>query len=73
MFSLRTREDKDVIKVNNTKNVKKVSKSVLNEGLKSSRHIHEFIRGNCHDHDRTYPYSAYPNLSTPIPSHQNHP
>ena len=26
----------------------------------------------CHDHDRTYPYSPYPNLSTPIPSHLNH-
>ena len=28
--------------------------------------------GNCHDHDRTYPYMPYPDLSTPIPSHLNH-
>ena len=27
---------------------------------------------NCHDHDRTYPYLPYPDLSTPIPSHLNH-
>ena len=27
----------------------------------------------CHDRDRTYPYSPYPDLSTPILSHQNHP
>ena len=27
----------------------------------------------CHDRDRTYPYSPYPDLSIPIPSHQNHP
>ena len=26
----------------------------------------------CHDRDCTYPYSPYPDLSTPIPSHQNH-
>ena len=26
----------------------------------------------CHNRDRTYPYSPYPDLSTPIPSHQNH-
>ena len=26
----------------------------------------------CHDRDRTYPYSPYPNLSTPTPSHLNH-
>ena len=26
----------------------------------------------CHNCDRTYPYSPYPDLSTPIPSHQNH-
>ena len=26
----------------------------------------------CHNRDRTYPYSPYPNLSTPIPSHLNH-
>ena len=26
----------------------------------------------CHDRDRTYPYSLYSDLSTPIPSHQNH-
>ena len=26
----------------------------------------------CHDHDRTYPYTPYPDLSTPIPSHLNH-
>ena len=26
----------------------------------------------CHDHDRTYPYLPYPDLSMPIPSHQNH-
>ena len=30
------------------------------------------VLGRCHDHDRTYPYSPYPNLSTPIPSHLNH-
>ena len=46
MFSLRMREDKDVIKVNNTKNVKEVSNSVLDEGLESSRRIHKSIRGN---------------------------
>ena len=46
MFSLRTREDKNVIKVNNTKNVEKVSKSVLDEGLESSRRIRKSIRGN---------------------------
>ena len=28
--------------------------------------------GNCHDRDRTYPYTPYPDLSTPIPSHLNH-
>ena len=27
---------------------------------------------SCHDHDRTYPYTPYPDLSTPIPSHLNH-
>ena len=27
---------------------------------------------HCHDHDRTYPYRPYPDLSTPIPSHLNH-
>ena len=26
----------------------------------------------CHDHDRTYPYTPYPDLSTPILSHLNH-
>ena len=26
----------------------------------------------CHDRDRTHPYSPYPDLSTPIPSHLNH-
>ena len=26
----------------------------------------------CHDRDRTYPYTPYPDLSTPIPSHMNH-
>ena len=26
----------------------------------------------CHNRDRTYPYSPYPDLSMPIPSHQNH-
>ena len=26
----------------------------------------------CHNHDRTYPYRPYPDLSTPIPSHLNH-
>ena len=26
----------------------------------------------CHDRDRTYPYLPYPDLSMPIPSHQNH-
>ena len=28
--------------------------------------------GECHDRDRTYPHLSYPDLSTPIPSHQNH-
>ena len=28
--------------------------------------------GQCHDRDRTYPYTPYPDLSTPIPSHLNH-
>ena len=32
----------------------------------------QLIAGMCHDRDRTYPYSPYPDLSTPIPSHQNH-
>ena len=32
----------------------------------------ELSNQNCHDHDRTYPYSPYPDLSMPIPSHQNH-
>ena len=27
----------------------------------------------CHNHDRTHPYSPYPNLSMSFPSHQNHP
>ena len=27
----------------------------------------------CHNHDCTYPYLPYPNLSMPIPSHQNYP
>ena len=27
----------------------------------------------CHDRDRTHPYSPYSDLSTPSPSHQNHP
>ena len=26
----------------------------------------------CHDRDRTYPYTPYPDLSTPILSHLNH-
>ena len=30
------------------------------------------MRRQCHDRDRTYPYSPYPDPSTPIPSHQNH-
>ena len=30
------------------------------------------LRGSCHDRDCTYPYSPYPDLSTPIPSHLNH-
>ena len=30
------------------------------------------IGGRCHDRDRTYSYSPYPNLSTPIPSYLNH-
>ena len=29
-------------------------------------------QGYCHDRDRTYPYTPYPDLSTPIPSHLNH-
>ena len=29
-------------------------------------------QGYCHDCDRTYPYTPYPNLSMPIPSHLNH-
>ena len=29
-------------------------------------------RDMCHDRDRTYPYLPYPDLSMPIPSHQNH-
>ena len=28
--------------------------------------------GICHDRDRTYPCTPYPDLSTPIPSHLNH-
>ena len=28
--------------------------------------------GICHDRDCTYPYSPYPDLPTPIPSHLNH-
>ena len=27
---------------------------------------------SCHNHDHTYPYSPYPDLSMPILSHQNH-
>ena len=27
---------------------------------------------SCHNHNHTYPYSPYPDLSTPILSHQNH-
>ena len=27
---------------------------------------------SCHNRDRTYPYTPYPDLSTPIPSHLNH-
>ena len=30
------------------------------------------FEGDCHDRDRTYPYTPYPDLSTPIPSHLNH-
>ena len=30
------------------------------------------IESYCHDRDRTYPYFPYPDLATPIPSHQNH-
>ena len=30
-------------------------------------------QSSCHNRDHTYPYSPYPNLSMPIPSHQNHP
>ena len=26
----------------------------------------------CHNHDHTYPYTPYPDLSMPIPSHLNH-
>ena len=33
--------------------------------------LKEFLR-MCHDRDHTYPYSPYSDLSTPIPSHQNH-
>ena len=33
----------------------------------------ELITWLCHDHNCTYPYLPYPDLSTPIPSHQNHP
>ena len=32
----------------------------------------DFWLGLCHDRDRTYPYTPYPDLSTPIPSHLNH-
>ena len=28
--------------------------------------------GHCHDRDCTYPYTPFPDLSTPIPSHLNH-
>ena len=28
--------------------------------------------GECHDRDHTYPYTPYPDLSMPIPSHLNH-
>ena len=31
-----------------------------------------FMYAFCHDHDRTYPYTPYPDLSTPIPSYLNH-
>ena len=31
------------------------------------------VLGLCHNRDHTYPYSSYPDLSTPIPSHQNNP
>ena len=34
--------------------------------------IRRKVCGICHDRDRTYPYTPYPDLSTPIPSHLNH-
>ena len=40
-------------------------KAVLNSLLTPFDH-------SCHDCDCTYPYSPYPDLSTPILSHQNH-
>ena len=30
------------------------------------------VLADCHDHDRTYPYLPYSDLSMPIPSHLNH-
>ena len=47
------------------------------QGYKLSEHVKlfrtvKYIGDHCHNHDRTYPYSPYPDLSTPIPSHQNH-
>ena len=30
-------------------------------------------KASCHNHDCTYPCLPYPDLSMPIPSHQNHP
>ena len=35
------------------------------------RRLHKQVR-ICHDRDHTYPYTPYPDLSTPIPSHLNH-
>ena len=31
-----------------------------------------YFKVACHDRDHTYPYLPYPDLSMPIPSHQNH-
>ena len=30
------------------------------------------LAASCHDRDRTHPYTPYPDLSMPIPSHLNH-
>ena len=39
---------------------------------RQDHHVCLTIDNFCHDRDRTYPYTPYPNLSTPIPSHLNH-